>query len=29
MAAKMFWEDLVGKTPPPPSLLTGTKEGNS
>jgi predicted unusual protein kinase regulating ubiquinone biosynthesis (AarF/ABC1/UbiB family) len=25
MAAKMIWEDLAGKTPPPPSLLTGPK----
>lgn len=29
MAAKMFWEDLVGKTPPPPSLLTSVKEPKS
>lgn len=25
MAAKMMWEDLAGRTPPPPSLLTGAK----
>jgi predicted unusual protein kinase regulating ubiquinone biosynthesis (AarF/ABC1/UbiB family) len=26
MAAKMVWEDFVGKTPPPPSLLNGKKD---
>ncbi len=25
MAAKMIWDDLTGKTPPPPSLLNGVK----
>lgn len=26
MAAKMFWDDFTGKTPPPPSLLNGRSE---